>query len=109
MFMSQKAVFSRFAPPPHPHRPLNQGGFNFSHDCFFQDPETFAPSRTKIHALVLRMKVTDRSFVASDYATPNSRARERSLQSSLTLRALRHYRHPIMQLNPRQNESQTSD
>lgn len=81
MFMSQKAVFSRFAPPP---RPLNQGGFNFSHDCFFQDPETFAPSRTKILALVLRINVTDRSFVASDYATPTSRARERSLQSALT-------------------------
>lgn len=80
MFMSQKAVFSRFAPP----RPLNQGGFNFSHDCFFQDPETFAPSRTKILALVLRINVTDRSLVASDYATPTSRARERSLQSALT-------------------------
>ena len=82
MFMSQKAVFSRFAPPPP--RPLNQGGFNFSHDCFFQDPETFAPSRTKILALVLRINVTDRSFVASDYATATSRARERSLQSALT-------------------------
>lgn len=75
-----KSCFLPFRPP----RPLNQRGFNFSHDCFYQDPETFAPSRTKILALVLRMNVTDRSFVASDYATPNSRARERSLQSALT-------------------------
>ena len=89
MFMSQKAVFSRFGPPT-----LKPGVFNFSHDCFFQDPVTFAPSRTKILALVLTMKVTDHSFVASDYATPNSRARERSLQLALTLRALRDYRQP---------------